>query len=120
MFIASLARQRRARGVAASVIDIAMLVGFGWMWRNAGEILEAQMKASAYMSISEPELHTIMAEAIEAGQVDEGLDLEIHRVYITHALEMRRRGIQSRWKPRMSIMLMLHCCQYSIYDIKER
>lgn len=78
MFMASLASQRRARGVAASVIDIAMLVGFGWMWRNAGEILEAQMKAAAYMSISEPEFHTIIAEAIEAGRPDSGLDPEIH------------------------------------------
>lgn len=78
MFMASLASQRRARGVAASVIDIAMLVGFGWMWRNAGEILEAQMKAAAYMSISEPEFHTIMAEAIEAGRPANGLGPEIH------------------------------------------
>ncbi|KAF5671222.1 beta-ketoacyl synthase domain-containing protein [Fusarium heterosporum] len=78
MFMASLASQRRARGVSASVIDIAMLVGFGWMWRNAGEILEAQMKAAAYMSISEPEFHTIMAEAIEAGRPGSGLDPEIH------------------------------------------
>lgn len=78
MFMASLASQRRARGVSASVIDIAMLVGFGWMWRNAGEILEAQMKAAAYMSISEPEFHTIMAEAIQAGRPDKGLDPEIH------------------------------------------
>ncbi|KAL2756326.1 hypothetical protein ACRALDRAFT_1033186 [Sodiomyces alcalophilus JCM 7366] len=78
MFMASLASQRRARGVSASVIDIAMLVGFGWMWRNAGEILEAQMKAAAYMSISEPEFHTIMAEAIEAGRPNKGLDPEIH------------------------------------------
>ncbi|KAI6764126.1 hypothetical protein HG530_007915 [Fusarium avenaceum] len=78
MFMASLASQRRARGVSASVIDIAMLVGFGWMWRNAGEILEAQMKAAAYMSISEPEFHTIMAEAIQAGRADSELDPEIH------------------------------------------
>ncbi|KAM0339122.1 hypothetical protein ACHAPU_011075 [Fusarium lateritium] len=78
MFMASLASQRRARGVSASVIDIAMLVGFGWMWRNAGDILESQMKAAAYMSISEPEFHTIMAEAIEAGRPGSGLDPEIH------------------------------------------
>ncbi|ROT36433.1 beta-ketoacyl synthase domain-containing protein [Sodiomyces alkalinus F11] len=77
MFMASLAAQRRARGVSASVVDIAMLVGFGWMWRNAGELLEAQMKAAAYMSISEPEFHTIMAEAMEAGRV-EFADPEIH------------------------------------------
>ncbi|RKK66596.1 Nonribosomal peptide synthetase 14 [Fusarium oxysporum] len=78
MFMASLASQRRARGVCASVIDIAMLVGFGWMWRNAGEILEAQMKAAAYMSISEPEFHTIMAEAIRSGRADIGLEPEMH------------------------------------------
>ncbi|WDK22652.1 beta-ketoacyl synthase domain-containing protein [Colletotrichum graminicola] len=78
MFMASLASQRRARRVSASVIDIAMLVGFGWMWRNAGEILEAQMKAAAYMSISEPEFHTIMAESIEAGRADKGLHPELH------------------------------------------
>ncbi|WYZ38312.1 hypothetical protein EsH8_III_000226 [Colletotrichum jinshuiense] len=78
MFMASLASQRRARGLSASVIDIAMLVGFGWMWRNAGDILEAQMKAAAYMSISEPEFHTIMAEAIEAGRADRDIDPELH------------------------------------------
>ncbi|CAH0050588.1 unnamed protein product [Clonostachys solani] len=78
MFMASLASKRRARGVSASVIDIAMLVGFGWMWRNADDILEAQMKAAAYMCISEPEFHTIMAEAIEAGKPNKDLDPEIH------------------------------------------
>ncbi|KAK7750074.1 putative Hybrid PKS-NRPS biosynthetic cluster [Diatrype stigma] len=78
MFMTTLAAQRRKRGVAASVIDIAMLVGFGYMWREKDVAMESQMRQAAYLPLSEPDLHLIFAEAIESGRSDSNLNQEIH------------------------------------------
>lgn len=67
-FLTSLAAQRRKRGVAASVIDIAMLMGFGYLWRRQDAALESQMRKLGYMALSETDFHAIFAEAIVAGR----------------------------------------------------
>ncbi|KKY33188.1 putative polyketide synthase [Diaporthe ampelina] len=63
LFMHSIARQRRNRGVAASVVDIAMLLGVGYVARSLDQY-ESQMKQYSYMAISEPEFHNIFAAAI--------------------------------------------------------
>lgn len=67
LFMHSLARQRRNRGVAASVMDIAMLLGVGYVARSLDQY-ESQMKQYSYMAISEPEFHNIFAAAILSGK----------------------------------------------------
>ncbi|KAL4971438.1 polyketide synthase [Aspergillus desertorum] len=69
MFMASLAAQRRHRGLAASILDIGMLLGVGYVART-GEQYEAQLKRYRYMSLSEPDFHHMFAEAILAGHPD--------------------------------------------------
>ncbi|KAL4981859.1 hypothetical protein BDW68DRAFT_196004 [Aspergillus falconensis] len=69
MFMASLAAQRRHRGLAASILDIGMLLGVGYVART-GEQYEAQLKRYRYMSLSEPDFHHMLAEAILAGHPD--------------------------------------------------
>ncbi|KAK2606646.1 hypothetical protein N8I77_005380 [Diaporthe amygdali] len=67
LFMHSLAQQRRGRGVAASVMDIAMLLGIGYVARSLDQY-ESQMKQYSYMAISEPEFHDIFAAAILSGK----------------------------------------------------
>lgn len=67
LFMHSLARQRRNHGVAASVMDITMLLGVGYVARSLDQY-ESQMKQYSYMAISEPEFHNIFAAAILAGK----------------------------------------------------
>ncbi|KAK7710249.1 NRPS [Diaporthe eres] len=76
LFMHSLARQRRNRGVAASVMDIAMLLGVGYVARSLDQY-ESQMKQYSYMAISEPEFHNIFAAAIVSGKPGSGHSPEI-------------------------------------------
>lgn len=76
LFMHGLARQRRNRGVAASVMDIAMLLGVGYVARSLNQY-ESQMKQYSYMAISEPEFHNIFAAAIVSGRPGSGRSPEI-------------------------------------------
>ncbi|KAF5878447.1 putative polyketide synthase protein [Botrytis fragariae] len=67
MFQASLARQRRRRGVVASVMNIGMIIGLGYLSRFGTKYEEIFQKMN-FMPISEHELHIIFAEAINAGR----------------------------------------------------
>lgn len=67
LFMHTLARQRRTRGVAASIIDIAMLLGVGYVARSIDQY-ESQMRRYSYMAISEPEFHNIFAAAVISGK----------------------------------------------------
>lgn len=76
LFMHGLARQRRNRGMAASVMDIAMLLGVGYVARSLDQY-ESQMKQYSYMAISEPEFHNIFAAAIVSGKPGSGHSPEI-------------------------------------------
>ncbi|KAH8669587.1 polyketide synthase [Tricladium varicosporioides] len=67
MFMASLAAQRRSNGLAASVIDIGMIVGTGILVRKERSI-EDSLRRQGFTAISEPEFHQIFAEAVLSGQ----------------------------------------------------
>lgn len=81
MFMSALAAQRRKRGLAASVLDIGMLVGFGNIHNDGSQGpklgVEAQFRREGFMSISEPGFHVMFAEAVESGRPQSGLDHEI-------------------------------------------
>ncbi|EHK49839.1 polyketide synthase [Trichoderma atroviride IMI 206040] len=76
MYMHSLVRQRKKRGVSASIIDIAFLLGVGFVSRNL-EQYEDHLKKVGYMRMSEPEFHTVFAEAIMAGKSTSSEDPEI-------------------------------------------
>jgi len=67
MFTASLARRRKARGLAASCVDIAKLQSVGYVARSDGQF-EALFEKNKFANISEPEFHRVFATAIEVGQ----------------------------------------------------
>jgi amino acid adenylation domain-containing protein/thioester reductase-like protein len=71
MFMHSLANQRRNRGLAASVIDIPILLGIGYVSRSAGQY-ETRLKNYSFMTISETDFHNVFASAIVVGQPDSG------------------------------------------------
>ncbi|KAF5018570.1 hypothetical protein F66182_9444 [Fusarium sp. NRRL 66182] len=66
LYMTSLAFQRRKRGVAASVIDLSSLMGIGHVGRS--DVFDtAYFKSLGATSVSETDLHTMFAEAINAG-----------------------------------------------------
>ncbi|KAI0450031.1 hypothetical protein F5B21DRAFT_529364 [Xylaria acuta] len=76
MFMTSLAHQRRKRGVAASVIHIAMLLGVGYISRF-GDKFQDQLKKDRIMALSEIDFHDLFAEAILTGRPELHQDVEI-------------------------------------------
>ncbi|TAQ90374.1 hypothetical protein B7494_g1325 [Chlorociboria aeruginascens] len=66
MFMASLARQRKSRGLAGSVLNIGRLVGLGYLER-AGVVVDEILTKSSFMKISEVDIHHSFAQAIMAG-----------------------------------------------------
>ncbi|KAK4240422.1 putative pks-nrps protein [Achaetomium macrosporum] len=65
MFMAGLAAQRRAKGLAASVIHIGLVVDVGYVAR-AGRQTENHLRSRFYLPLSEPDIHNMFAEAILA------------------------------------------------------
>lgn len=76
MFQTSLARQRRRRGVVASVMNIGIIIGLGYLSRF-GTKYEEKFQKMNFMPISERELHTMFAEAIIAGNSEPEDDIEM-------------------------------------------
>jgi hypothetical protein len=71
-FMVGLASQRRANNLPASVIDIGMIIGLGFIQRTdireGASSTESALHNLDYMPVSERDLHQILAEAILAGQ----------------------------------------------------
>ncbi|RYP28944.1 hypothetical protein DL767_006979 [Monosporascus sp. MG133] len=71
MYMSTLmAQRRRRRGLAASVLNIAMLMGLGYVARSSrtNPVIEAQLRKFKFLAISEPEFHCMFAEAVRAGR----------------------------------------------------
>ena len=73
--MAALAAQRRRRGAAASVIDIGMIIGAGYVFRNEGT--ENILRRQGFGAISESDFLRMFCEAIVAGRPDSGSPSEI-------------------------------------------
>lgn len=69
-YMASLVQQRLGRGLAGSVIHIAILTGFGYIFRRDSEHAETIYKAilPRFERQSETDLHEMLAEAIVCGR----------------------------------------------------
>ena len=78
--MAGLAAQRRKRGLAASVLDIGMILGTGYIQRTDGGtegLVETSLRKQNFMPMSESDIHLLLSEAILAGAVSSGQDPEI-------------------------------------------
>ncbi|CAG8958435.1 hypothetical protein HYFRA_00011112 [Hymenoscyphus fraxineus] len=76
-FLMSLAAQRRKRGLSASVINIGVIVGVGYITREVSNATLEDIKEGGYMWLPEQAFHQIFAEGIIAGRKDSGLDPEV-------------------------------------------
>lgn len=65
-YLNTLARKRRQRGLAASVVDIGRVAGIGYV-ETAGQAVIDQLTRFGLMAISESEFHSMFAETIRAG-----------------------------------------------------
>lgn len=79
MFMTALVAQRRKRGVVGSILDIAMLIGLGYVTRSldTDSVIESQMHKFSFLAISEPEFHLTFAEAVRCGKPEYGMDSEL-------------------------------------------
>lgn len=81
MFMAGLAHHRRARGLPASVVDLGMMLGIGYLSRSGGDdgngAVETSLRKQNYMPVAERDLHAILTEAIVAGKHDTVDECEI-------------------------------------------
>jgi acyl carrier protein len=69
--------QRRARGLSASVIDLGMIVGVGYMNRAGPKRVETMEQRFDYMRVSETALHDIFGQTIVAGHLGSGYPSEL-------------------------------------------
>ena len=76
-FMCALARQRREQGLAASVINIGVIIGVGYVTREVSHADQKNLRKGGYMWMSERDFHQIFAEAVLAGRPDSGVDPEI-------------------------------------------
>jgi hybrid polyketide synthase / nonribosomal peptide synthetase ACE1 len=76
MYMTSLAAQRRKRGLAASVMDLAGIIGVGYLSRAALFTHQLLIRAGTSFT-SERDLHQTFAEAVLAGRPDSGRNPEI-------------------------------------------
>ncbi|KAI0869514.1 hybrid PKS-NRPS PsoA [Hypoxylon argillaceum] len=73
MFMKTLANQRRQRGLAASVMDMSVISGIGYV-ANSGEWLDSHLRNRMdLMPVSETDFHTIFSEAVVSGRPDSEL-----------------------------------------------
>ncbi|KAL4757023.1 uncharacterized protein BDW70DRAFT_171762 [Aspergillus foveolatus] len=75
-FMASLAFNRRARGLTAAVMDIGAIIGAGYITR-AGQIKAADLEAYGAYPLSTGDFHQMFAEAVLASPADSGRNPEI-------------------------------------------
>ncbi|KAI0436038.1 beta-ketoacyl synthase domain-containing protein [Xylaria telfairii] len=72
-FMSSLAARRRSRGLAASVINVGVIIGAGYVTREVSNMNEKRLDRGGMMWMSESDFHQMFAEAVKAGR-DESLD----------------------------------------------
>ncbi|KIW95724.1 uncharacterized protein Z519_04309 [Cladophialophora bantiana CBS 173.52] len=75
-YLHAITKQRRARGMAASTIDIGAVIGVGFISR-AGRESESQTRKFLADEVKEWELHALFAEAVVAGRNQEIDDVEL-------------------------------------------
>jgi hybrid polyketide synthase/nonribosomal peptide synthetase ACE1 len=76
MFMVGLAKQRRARGLAGSAINIGRMVGVGFI-EHTDHIIGHQLDKVGFMPVSEVDLIHMFAQAIMSGLPDSAEDPDI-------------------------------------------
>ncbi|KAK0741489.1 polyketide synthetase [Schizothecium vesticola] len=114
MFMSSLATQRRARGVAASILHIGAVIGVGYINRSFSDAIFAALRKTGFMMMSEREFHLCFGEAVVASNPRSDRNPEV----ITALSTIRSTEVQPPWAkfPRFQ-----HCIQIEAAgDRKEK
>ncbi|KAI1176375.1 beta-ketoacyl synthase domain-containing protein [Nemania sp. FL0916] len=69
-FMSSLAARRRKRGLAATVINVGVIIGAGYVTREVSNMNEKRLGRGGMMWMSESDFHQMFAEAILAGKAE--------------------------------------------------
>ncbi|WYZ42296.1 hypothetical protein EsH8_V_001191 [Colletotrichum jinshuiense] len=89
MFMAALARRRRARGLPASVLHLSAVAGVGYVHRLPGRAREF---TNTFAVLQEEDLHLAFGEAIAAGQPGSGADCEVICTLKTKSKKEKKTG----------------------------
>lgn len=76
MYMTSLARQRRQRGLTAAALDLSAIVGIGYISRIGSNVMD-NIRRTGVMPVSEKDFHQAFAEAVLASKCSSGSDPEI-------------------------------------------
>lgn len=77
LFMSGLAQQRRRRGLSASVVDLGLIIGTGYITREKGDALTQPSYERGLLTISESDVHQTLAEAVNSGRPDSGPEWQI-------------------------------------------
>lgn len=93
MFMSSLATQRRARGLAASILHIGAVMGVGYINRGFSDAIFAALRKTGFMMMSEREFYLCFGEAIVASNPHSDSNPEV----ITALETIRSTEVQPPW-----------------------
>jgi hybrid polyketide synthase / nonribosomal peptide synthetase ACE1 len=77
LYLNSLAKQRRQRGLVGSVIAVGAIMGIGYMAREVSQSALDQISKAGFLWMSERDLHQVFAEGVLAGRDASGPNPEI-------------------------------------------
>ncbi|KAF4124349.1 Acyl transferase domain in polyketide synthase (PKS) enzyme [Geosmithia morbida] len=77
MFMSGMAQQRRQRGLPASVVELGLIMGTGYITREKGNVLTRPSFERGLLTISEYDVHQTLAEAIQYGHPQSGAEWQI-------------------------------------------
>lgn len=103
-FMTSFVQQRRARGQAASVLQLGSVVGVGFLTR-AGDVMEQILVKYGYLPVSEVDLQHLVAQCVMAGLPGSGENPDII-TGLRYAYEDEDTGVHWANNPRFSHMVL--------------
>lgn len=105
-FMASLAEQRREKGLAASVIDIGAISGIGYISRTFEDdaLSELVMRTSGFTTTSERDFHQLFGEAVLAGRPGSCGPIELVSGLQRFSPHQEHQPVWRSW-PRMSHLI---------------
>ncbi|KAK7460255.1 beta-ketoacyl synthase domain-containing protein [Colletotrichum acutatum] len=77
LFMSGMAQQRRKRGLPASVVELGLIMGTGYITREKGNVLTRPSFERGLLTISEYDVHQTLAEAIQYGHPESGAEWQI-------------------------------------------
>ena len=77
LFMSGLALQRRKRGLPASVVELGLIMGIGYITREKGDVLTQPSFDRGLLTISESDVHQALAEAVQSSRPGSGVEWQL-------------------------------------------